>query len=320
VLQFKFEAAQFWNYLEEHPLWSGVLAQYVATAPSHDGELASMKTHRGSVSVFATEREQQDFVFRVVEHCAKQSLDEQLGAWYQVGRAYGQASKHSENLDLFREHFLEPFYEVLDEALDEQAAVLSLLVKYKRKVEWFERKQVAEICLRGERALVQHLYAYLFDQGLDFYIEPQSISGEADLVAQELVLDAKVFDGLSSSRGVRYLKHGFNQVLTYARDFNQSVGYLVAYRTCEDDLQFDFATSNMLVPHLTCGGKVIFIMVVDLCDYQASASKRGGLKTFTVMEADLIEQQSTDAEELQAQRAAAQFIGSPVSPTPPPLP
>ena len=284
---------QFWHYLEEHPLWSGVLAKFAATAPSHEEEIVGMKSHRGTISVFATEREQQDFVYRVVEYCAKQPLAERLGAWHVVGRSLGQASKHSEILDLFREHFLEPFYEVLDEAVDDKAAVLSLLIRYKRKVEWFERADVASLASKGERTLAQHLYAYLFEQGLDFHIEPQSVSGEADLVAEELVLDAKVFDGQASSRGVRYLKHGFNQVLTYARDFNQSAGYLIVYRTCEEDLQFDFATSDMLVPHITCGGKVIFILVVDLCDYQTSASKRGSLKTFTVTAADLVEHQPT---------------------------
>lgn len=47
------------------------------------------------------------------------------------------------------------------------------------------------------------MYAYLFDQGLDFHIEPQSVSGEPDLVAPELVLDAKLFDG--QARNKRYV-------------------------------------------------------------------------------------------------------------------
>ena len=97
------------------------------------------------------------------------------------------------------------------------------------KVEWFQRDELVKID-GDERDLAKHLYAYLFDQGLDFHIEPQSASGEADLVAAELVLDAKVFDG--DKRGLAYLASGFHQVHTYTRDFDQEVGYLIVYKTC----------------------------------------------------------------------------------------
>jgi hypothetical protein len=57
----------------------------------------------------------------------------------------------------------------------------------------------------------------LAPQGLDFQVEPQSVSGEAELVAPERVLDAKLFDGDSSRHGKRYMLHGVN-LLTYIRD------------------------------------------------------------------------------------------------------
>lgn len=160
-------------------------------------------------------------------------------------------------------------------------------MKYKKKVEWFERKQVSELAARGERVLAEHLYAYLFDQGLDFHIEPQSASGEADLVASELVLDAKVFDG-GGWRNVAYVKSGIHQLLTYTRDFNQSVGYLVIFRTCPADLQFSFERADSLVPFVSIGGKTLYLLVVDICDYGVSASKRGILKAYQLDGQDLI--------------------------------
>ncbi len=220
---------QFWKYLHAQPLFSGVLARMDVECPRHD-ESIQATLQQGSYSVFEEENQARAYCFRVIQYCAQQPYDSSNRPELVFGQSLSGASKYSEILDTFREEFLEPFYEQLDEALDQQSAALSLLLKYKHRVEWFEREAVAEFAAVGERKLAKHLYAYLFDQGLDFRIEPQSVSGEADLVSPELVLEAKIFDGDSSSRGTRYIKHGVNQLLTYTRDFNQDVGYLVAYR------------------------------------------------------------------------------------------
>lgn len=277
---------QFWNYLHAQPLLAGVLARQKAEAPAHVEDLESLT--RGSIPIFAHEGEASAFVYRVIEHCTQQPLGGGIGPEVMIGRALARSGKADELLDSFREYFLEPFYEHLDESLDQQAAVLSLLIKYKRKVEWFERETACALAAEGERALAKHLYAYLFDQGLDFHIEPQSASGEADLVSPDLVLDAKIFDGDASSRGTRYIKHGVNQLMTYARDFNQLVGYLVIYRTCPEDLQFPFASSDVMVPFVNFGGKTLYLLVVDICSYDRPASKRGALRAHVLDQTDLI--------------------------------
>jgi len=272
---------QFWSYLNAHTLFSGVLQRLAAEAPAYEEEL--QKTSNGELFLWETEEKAAHFNFRVIEYCASQPITGGHGPEIKIGRSLGNGSKIAEMLDGFRDAYLEPFYEYLDEALDGQAAVLSLLLKYKKHVEWFERDQVrALVDGGGERTVAKHMYAYLFDQGLEFHIEPQSISGEADLVAPDLVLDAKVFDG--ASRGKQYILKGVNQVLTYTRDFMQQVGYLVAYRTCPDDLQFSFARSDMLVPFMVIDGRVIYFLVIDVCEYGASASKRGALKTHLITE------------------------------------
>jgi len=276
---------QFWNYLLVHPLFAGVLAKLDAEAPSHSDDIAPLVKNRTGIPVFEREEDALAFTFRLLQYCAAQPVDGSRGPEVNVGFALTQPREFNVALDSFRDAYLEPFYEYLDESLDQQAAVLSLLLKYKRKVEWFERKQVAELASRGERTLAEHLYAYLFDQGLSFHIEPQSASGEADLVAPELVLDAKVFDG--DRRSLSYIKSGVNQVLTYARDFHQTVGYLVIYRICPADLQFSVERSDSLVPFVSIAGKTLYLMVIDICDYGASASKRGTLKAYHLLEQDL---------------------------------
>lgn len=277
---------QTWNHLQEQSLTAGILADMDARSAAYADELVALTSGR-ELAEFTTEAEQTAFVFRVVQHCARQPLDPHgRGPELHIGRAVSNERGVDELLNKFREMFLEPFYEYLDESLDKQAAVLSLLVKYRRKVEWFEREALASVAVSGERKLAKHLYAYLFDQGLDFSIEPQSVSGEADLVASDLVLDAKVFDG--SRRGKEYLAAGVHQVHTYCRDFNQEVGYLVVYKTCAETIDFAFSEGGQLAPFLKVGGKTIYIFVIDVCDYEASASKRGALHAHAIDESFLI--------------------------------
>lgn len=270
---------QFWTYLQANPLTSGILVKLEAETSPYTAEIEAI-TAQHELAQFATETEQFGFVYRVVQHCAQQPLANHLGPEVNIGHAISNERKHDDALNHFREMFLEPLYEYIDDALDQQGAVLSLLVKYKRKVEWFEREAAAGMAEADERTLAKHLYAYLFDQGLDFHVEPQSASGEADLVAPQLVLDAKVFDG--ARRGTSYLASGVHQVHTYARDFNQEVGYLVVYKTCPETLDFTFSASGQLAPCLNVGGKTIYIFVVDICQYNSSASKRGAMKVHTV--------------------------------------
>lgn len=278
---------QFWNFVQAQPHFQGVLAKLDAEAQTYTEELDGLVKNSQGIPVFETEADARGFTFRLVQHCAKQPVGGHGMPEVGIGRAVSRASKHGEALDSFREAYLEPFYELLDESLDNQAAVLSLLLKYKRRVEWFERESVSTLASSGERALAKHLYGYLFDQGLSFHIEPQSASGEADLVAQELVLDAKVFD--AGRRGTAYIRSGVHQLLTYARDFHQPVGYLVIYRTCPEDLQFSFERSDALVPFIQLAGRTLYLLVVDICEHEASASKRGTLRTCEIQESELRE-------------------------------
>lgn len=280
---------QFWNYLHEHVLFKAVLEKLVTEAPDHTAEIQALKGR--NIELFTSEKAALHFAFRVIEHCAAQPVETNGHVnmpEVSLGHGFGRGSKHSEALDAFRDAFLDTFYEHLDESLDQTGAILSLLVKYRQRVEWFYRAEAGAIAATGERKLAPHLYAYLHDQGLEFSIEPQGPSGIPDLVSPDLVMDVKLFDG--SARGVSYIASGVNQVHTYLREFNQITGYLVIYRMCPEALHFSFATPDRLFPALHIGGKIIYLVVIDICDYGASASKRGTLREFNVDEATLISQ------------------------------
>ncbi len=283
---------QFWNFLQSHVLFKAVLEKLAAEAPDHSD--AIQKLNQGQYDLFAQEIEALHFAYRLIEHCAGLPLEiDNRATQPEVNFAFCLgASNAQEALEQFRDSFLDPVYEYLDESLDQTGATLSLLVKYRQRVEWFFRSEVASSATNGERKLAPHLYAYLHDQGLDFSIEPQGPSGIPDLVSRELVMDVKLFDGFS--RAVSYVASGVHQVHTYLRDFEQVTGYLVIYKTCPDALHFAFASPDRHFPMLQVGGKIIFLVVIDICDHDASASKRGTLKEFNVDEATLIKQLEID--------------------------
>ena len=198
--------------------------------------------------------------------------------------------------EYFVETFVEPLFDYIDEQIDDHRTTLALLRKYKHRVEWFFRNELRKRfeadTRKGEKILAMDLYAYLHDQGLDFSIEPSSISGEADLISaqtgtERLVADVKIFDP-ERSKGISYICSGFNQVYQYTKDYNAPFGFLVIFKTCREDLAVCARGQDSSVPYFTHNNKTIFILVIDIFDYPESASKRGHLKSHELLEADLI--------------------------------
>ena len=213
-----------------------------------------------------------------------------------LGCRFSHSSKFSEGAQFFTDMFIEPLFDYIDEQIDDRRTVLGLLLKYKRHVEWFRRDDLRAKfradTRKGEKTLACDLYAYLHDQGLDFSIEPSSISGEADMVsAQEgpgrLVADVKIFDP-SRGNGTSYLHSGFNQVYQYTKDYNDSFGYLVIFKTCLEDLSVNARDQDAGIPFFTHNNKTIFLLIIDIVDYPAPASKRGHLKSYELLEQDVV--------------------------------
>ncbi len=191
---------------------------------------------------------------------------------------------------------MEPFYDYIDERIDDQQAILYFVRKYKHRCEWFHRERLHGIAAnetgKTEKLLAIDLYEYLHDQGIDFSIEPKSASGQPDLVTEQVgdnkvVADAKVF-WAERSKGKQYIISGFNQVYTYLRDYNEPFGYLVIFKMCQEDLKFMMPPTTAMFPSLCHNNKTIFFVVVDICEYDSTASKRGQLKVYEITAEDLI--------------------------------
>lgn len=283
---------QFWKYLMSYPVYKGILDLLEMRSKKSKDDVDKILNEK--VALFGEdENEAIDIAYLIV----KKSLEaENSDVIFRVAFHYSHKGDRNEALDYWKDVFLEPLYEFIDEQLDDQKAILSLLNRYKCKCEWFQREYLYNLwesnTKRGEKLLANNLYEYLYDQGIDFFIEPSSISGEVDLISAQssddpLLADIKIFNP-SKSKGQQYICSGFNQVYTYTLDYNEPFGYLIIFKTCEDDLRFSLANQEISTPFVLHNNKTIFLITIDIFPHSKSASKRGTLKTIEITEDDLI--------------------------------
>jgi hypothetical protein len=252
-----------------------------------------MKLDSDKTVMFDNEKEHAAASYFIIKECAH---SKELHKELLIGRSIlgGYDPEHS--IENFQEHVIEPFYEFMDELLDDQKLLLSLLIRYKHKSEWFNRnslyKNWEENTQIGERLLALNLYEFLFDQGIDFTIEPFSISGEIDLIKNQkgeepLLLDAKIFYP-EKGKTKTYILNGFRQIYDYTMDYNETFGYLIIFKLSETALNLNFSNKDQLIPFATINNKTIYFLIIDIAQYDKSASKRGQLATIEINESDLI--------------------------------
>jgi len=258
-------------------------------------EQEAVKTLAGQPQVGTTESENDAICYWVTKKCIE-SNNPQITI--QVGHYLDRtASKHNEAIEAFRLTYLEPLFDYIDEQIDDKRMILVLLKKFKQRCEWFHGAamfaQFKDDTGRGEHILANRLYQYLHDQGLQFHIEPQSASGRVDLISSQsgkdrLVADAKLFNPeRGQDRG--YITKGFRQVYDYTKDYNESFGYLVIFKTCEQDLAIPTERQESGIPFITHNNKTIFFVVIDIFVYLDSASKRGKLQAYEITAAQFVE-------------------------------
>lgn len=198
---------------------------------------------------------------------------------------------------VIRDVALDGLFEYLDEQLDSRNMVLGVLQKYKQRCEWFHRERLRGIAAgtskgKGERALALDLYEYLFDQSVEFFVEPTSGSGEVDLVLREgdgryILLDAKHLKADATPSTIRKkLADGFHQVAKYCEDYHQPAGHLVVFTESPRNISPELEPFDGW-PGLRLGGKTIYLTQVSLAD-TPSASKLGKAEELAISRDDLI--------------------------------
>lgn len=285
---FHYVLKQFWGFLLDQPLLLGIMQDLELKAAKVAENVEEIFLCHQAI-VFDTEEENAAAAYLLLKKCVE---SESHHIEIDIAHKYSSESKHNDALEAFKDIFVEPFYEYLDENIDDSGFLLSLLRRFKHKCEWFQRdflysrwKSDTE---KGEKLLALHLYEYLYDQGVEFSIEPASVSGEADLVSSQntdepLIADAKIFNP-EKSKGENYIAKAFRQIYTYTLDYNESAGFLIIFKTCEEDLKLPFANQAQMTPFVQHNNKTIFFLVVDIYPYEKSASKRGILKSVELTE------------------------------------
>ena len=210
---FHYVLKQFWGFLNDQPLLAGMLNELEAKLHLVEEEVEKIFTSRDGI-VFDSEEKNTVASYLVIKKCVESEKD---GIEINISHNYSNERKRNDALEAFKDIFVEPLYEYLDENIDDSGYILSLLRKYKHKCEWFQREHLYKTwndnTQKGEKLLALHLYEYLHDQGIDFSIEPSSASGEVDLVSAQtsdepLIADAKIFN-TEKSKGKDYIAKGF---------------------------------------------------------------------------------------------------------------
>ena len=193
--------------------------------------------------------------------------------------------------NIFVPEVVKPLCDYLEERLDEQQAILGLLVRYKKRCEWFNKPELFKIAedekerkaknekgrAEVEKVLKDDLYRYLHDQGIEFTIEPKSDRGEIDVILDQVgegrkYIEGKVFD--NKGRKTDYITKGYGQLLHYLRQYTEPAGYLLIYKTCEEQLVIEGDGQIGTIPFVRCDGRTIFVLVVDICEYGKAVSQR----------------------------------------------
>jgi hypothetical protein len=286
------ELKLFFDFLNQHPLLKGLLAELQTNMPNFDEWYKRMSEGR---RIFwpSNEKERVRLCLAFLRHCLD-SGDEHDPPNIALNTGW-MGTSLSGGAHFFLEQFFMPFYEYLDQRIEEYSSVLYVLEKFKLRTHWFERKYLLDLynedTSRGEAALDKFLRRFLFDNGIEYpFSTPASSSGRADIVASlhtsdPVIVEVKVFDG--ESRGRSHIRQGFRQVHDYMTDYSKDVGYLVIFNVCNKDLQFNLINQEK-PPRVHLNAKTVFIVVVDIYHDITPASERPQLEIYEIKEDELV--------------------------------
>lgn len=278
--QFETELQIFLKFLDDNPYLRALLRTLNATEDT-DFEQWKANLKRGSATFPPSETARAKLCLGILKECAYDPHEQASLAWTSP---FSSERNINDRINDLNEAVLDPLVNYLDDRLDDASNILYLLHRFKLKVEWFRHGHLHNVYLSdtrsGEENLDRVLREALFDGGVDFpFSQPDSPSGRADVVSlnnsdDPLVLETKVFDP-ARHRGMRFLRQGFHQVLRYANDYQQNVGYLVAFNCSDSQLVWpsEDTAGGEYPPRILHDGKVFFLVTIDIGVDRPSASK-----------------------------------------------
>lgn len=275
------ELQYFLQFLEKNTYIRSLLTELNENTLVAFEQWISELSFDGKAQFPGNEEERAKLCYGILRHCIVERHTHNALAW---ARYFSHKSDSDLKLRDFTEAVVDPLINFLHDRIDDEGNVLYLIERFKLKAEWFRRRKLYSLYQNdtsvGEASLDQELRASLFEGGIDYpFSQPSSPSGRADIIAlldtdDPLVLEVKVFDP-NLSKGKSHLRQGFHQVLRYANDYNQSLGYLVIFN-CSDRplvISSEEASGAEFPPRITYGGKTFFVIPIDINPEIVSASK-----------------------------------------------
>ena len=292
---FRGKLAQFWQFFDRQDMFLGIMEDLLARFPCIDDVVKCI--YEGKFNKWPeTEEETAAIGYCVLRRLVDQPDQDIQKLSPAVGALLHRPPVTPGILDLSTQGVLElffhPFCDYVDEQLDDQRIMLALLRRYKHRSEWFNREELRNLAAKtrvAEKCLALDLYRYLYDQGIDFHLEPSSMSGKIDLIAAQntddpLLLDAKVLD---DKRGKSYIRKAFNQIYDYTQKYNEPFGYLAIYQTTSRELVFSLKLLDR-TPVVIYNHKTIFLLTIDVSPWDQPPSERPLPERVEITENDLL--------------------------------
>jgi hypothetical protein len=291
------KAAYLRNYVLEHAALAAIVHSLDDLAPEVDPAewVATRSVDRQGIDLPPTEAGQAKLLWYL------------LGCWAEETREVKQddrwVSFETQFQDITRaacEQLVEPLVGYLQERLGDDSDVLRLIGRYKRRVEWFDRKRLhaefLENQTQGEAVYDRDLRRYLFDQGIDNpFSQPRSASGEADVIAlleteDPLVLEIKLYDG--EGRGIANIASGVQQAARYASDYHKTTAYVAIFNLTDRHLVLPTDDETASWPPSVRVGDVKVNLIVIQALPLPSASTQGRVQQVTVTRAQLLTEEA----------------------------
>jgi|HubBroStandDraft_5_1064220.scaffolds.fasta_scaffold38017_2 hypothetical protein len=311
---------QLWRFLDREPLFTAIQKELTQKFPDADSTAQTIITEglvqadrKGLIDVALTDEE---FWAAVSLGVLRRFVD--VKDYRQISRFIVPQSsvKINDSFAAFSDFYLTPFYEYVDERLDDPRFILGRLLRFKHVAEWFRRRELYTIWVQaptrqGEKTIAMKLYEFLYGEGVSLQIEPWSASGEADMVGSQegperLVADAKVFNP-DKGKNAKYILQGFRQIYQYTADYNEAIGYLVIFNTSNKQLRFLVSGDAAPLPKVVLNHKTIFFLVIDIYPYEETASKRPQQEVVEITEEEIL-------GEVRANETVPKAVSAPIAP------
>jgi hypothetical protein len=211
-------------------------------------------------------------------------------------------SSYFEDLDrVFVEAFVDPVVNFIEDRLEEGASILSLLLRYKRRVEWFERARLFGLSRndpeRAELLLDSDLRRFLLDSGVDYPFSHRSELEELESQLgddQPLALQTRVF-APKLGADAHQLRQGLAQAFALAVEHGRPAGYLTVFNLAPERLVFRTSAPRGQVPSIRTDDKRVFVVCIHTNPEVAFDAETGRITQYEVDESVLARREPSAA-------------------------